>query len=657
MSARETAKRGVAALRPHLANRRTQLLLDSLALGAAFLLAYALRYDFSIPDKELYPLILRLPAVIILELVALRIAGVYRFVWRYVGMSELRAFGLAALLSAAPLILLRLLLPEQMQVLRVPLSITLLNMGLAFGGALAMRVFRRGIYERYEKRKQSSNGGEAGKKRRVLLVGAGRAGVMTAREVNGRGDLDLDIIGFVDDDHMKQEAVIYGIKVLGKTADLPRLVREYHIDHVVISIVQAPRNEFRRILSVCEEIPVKVKVIPGLYEILQGRVSVSRIRDVEIEDLLGREPVSLDESELERFLTDKIVMVTGAGGSIGSELVRQVARLRPAALILVERSEPALFTIHRELLAEYPVLKIMPIMADVGDEPRLRHIFSNYTPQVVLHAAAHKHVPMMEFNPTEAIKNNTLATKLVGELAGLYDVETFVLISTDKAVRPTSIMGASKRVAELLIQCLNGRYETRYMAVRFGNVIGSAGSVIPIFREQIEKGGPVTVTHPDMVRYFMTIPEASQLVLQAGAMGEGGEIFVLDMGEPVNILELAKDTITLSGLKPFEDVEIIFTGLRPGEKLFEELDMTGETVLKTRHPKIFIGKISAYPPAKVSEALERLKALSLNGHHKELRDFLGELLPEAMLGGSPSQPNRSLDDSTREPSFEAASAG
>jgi FlaA1/EpsC-like NDP-sugar epimerase len=631
MSTREPVKRGMAALRPHLANRRTQLLLDTVVLSVAFLLAYALRYDFAIPEKELPAFLLRLPVVIVLELLALRIAGVYRFVWRYVGMSELRAFGVAALLSAAPLAVLRLMLPEQAQVLRIPLSIILLNMGLALGGTLAMRVLRRGVYERYEKRRQSNSGAEAGRKKRVLLAGAGRAGVMTAREIQGRGDLDIEIAGFVDDDPLKQKSVISGVKVLGTTEDLPRLVAEHRINHVVISMVQAPRKEFKRILEVCERIPVKVRVIPGLFEILQGRVNVSRIRDLEIEDLLGREPVRLDEGELERFLTGRVVLVTGAGGSIGSELVRQVARLKPASILLVERSEPALFNIDRELRGTFPDVTILPLVADVCDEARMRYIFSSHRPHVVLHAAAHKHVPMMELNPTESVKNNSLATRLVGELAGVYGVETFVLISTDKAVRPTSVMGASKRVAELIVQWLNERYETHYVAVRFGNVIGSTGSVIPLFREQIARGGPVTVTHPDMVRYFMTIPEASQLVLQAGAMGEGGEIFVLDMGEPVSILELAKDTIMLSGFKPYEEIEIVFTGLRPGEKLFEELEMTGENVAKTRHPKIFIGKISAHPSSEVGRAIDRLQALSTNGHHHELCTFLGELLPESQL--------------------------
>lgn len=616
-----------------IVRKRYQYALDVGILIAAFALAYLLRFDFVVPPNEISNAFLQLPLVIVLELASLILTGVYRFIWRYIGMSELKTFALAALMTNLPLVALRLLLPDQVHWLRVPLSVIFINAVLAYGGVLGLRVLRRAIYEKYEKRRHN-RAGSSNRKKPVLLVGAGRAGVMTAREIQARGDLDLNIVGFVDDDPAKQGTVISSVKVLGTSVDLPRLIAEYNVDQVVICLVQVSRGEFRRIIEICETVPVKVKIIPGLYEILQGRVNVSRIRDIQIEDLLGREAVRLDEGDLEKFLAGKAVMVTGAGGSIGAELARQAARHNPSALLLVERSEPAIFNIDRELRESHPHLNVVPLIADVCDEQRMRTAYSSYRPNVVLHAAAHKHVPMMELNPTEAVKNNTLATRLIGELAGQYGVETFVLISTDKAVRPTSVMGASKRVAELVIQWLDQRYETRFVAVRFGNVIGSAGSVIPLFQEQIRKGGPVTVTHPDMVRYFMTIPEASQLVLQAGAMGEGGEIFVLDMGEPVNILELAKDTITLYGLKPYEDIDITLTGLRPGEKLFEELDMASESIDKTRHPKIFIGRISTYPAKTVEVALERLQALSSNGHgYEELRAFLSELLPEAQLGG------------------------
>ena len=610
--------------------RPLQFIVDLLVLTAAFTLSYLVRFDFAIPVTEREYFLIQLSPVILIQCVLLRLAGVYTFIWRYVGMAELRSFLKAGFYSAIPLLLLRLLLSEEFQSLRIPLSIIFMDTVLAFGGVLGVRVLRRGLYESWGKRHRV-NGKDKSATRSILLIGAGRAGVMVAKEIQSRSDTDLRIAGFVDDAPQKRGSAIHGIKVLGTTAELPHLVRELKIDHVVVSIAQASRTDFRRILNICEQIPVKVRTIPCLYEVLQGNVKVSRIRDVQIEDLLGREPVHLDELEIARFVAGKVVMVTGAGGSIGLELGRQVARFRPSELLLVERAEFALFSIDRELRAVWPDLRIVPLVADVGRETRMRSIFQKHRPAVVLHAAAHKHVPMMEFNATEAVRNNVLATSLLGELAAEFNVEAFVLISTDKAVRPSSIMGATKRTAELVIQDLSKRFPTRYVAVRFGNVIGSTGSVIPIFNEQIRKGGPVTVTHPEMTRYFMTIPEAAQLVLQAGAMGQGGEIFILDMGKPVRILDLAKTAITLSGLRPFSDIDIVFTGMRAGEKLYEELELTEEHTSKTHHPKIFIGKINAYPEEKMRHALEQLAILSDNGLELELRKFLNDFLPEAQL--------------------------
>ncbi|HEY7547321.1 MAG TPA: nucleoside-diphosphate sugar epimerase/dehydratase, partial [Blastocatellia bacterium] len=490
-------------------------------------------------------------------------------------------------------------------------------------------VLRRALYEQYEKQRESAR--SVGRKKPVLLIGAGRAGVLAAKEILGRGDMGLEIKGFIDDDRRKQGLMIQGVRVFGGTNELPRLVRELGIDHVVITIANTSGQKIRRIIEICEQIPVHVRIIPGLYEILEGRVEISRIRDVQIEDLLGRETVQLDEESMRDFLAGKTVMVTGAGGSIGSELARQAARFGPAKLLLVERAEFALFNIDREIGESHPDLSIIPLVVDVGDEQGMQAVFSEYRPQVVLHAAAHKHVPIMESNAPEAVKNNILATRILGEMAGRFGAEAFVLISTDKAVRPTSIMGATKRVAELVVQAFDRRYATRYVAVRFGNVIGSAGSVIPIFQDQIRRGGPVTVTHPEMMRYFMTIPEAAQLVLQAGTMGEGGEIFILDMGEPVRILDIARDIIILSGLRPYDDIDIAFTGVRPGEKLFEELAINEEGMTKTRHPKIFIGKIAAYPERKVRLMVERLAELASVGDERQLRRTLNACLPEARI--------------------------
>ncbi|MEO6393542.1 MAG: nucleoside-diphosphate sugar epimerase/dehydratase [Pyrinomonadaceae bacterium] len=614
-----------------LLTKQTQFILDLFVLITAFFFAYLIRFEFIFTEYWLLAALTQAPFVLLVQFAALIFTGVYSFVWKYIGLSEIKAFMWAALASTVPLLIIRFLVSNRFASWKVPLSVIFVDAMLAFGGVLGVRVLRRALYEKYEKKRREGRVRPSKRRQRVLLIGAGRAGVTAVRELQSRGDNDLDVVGFIDDDTTKIGSVIQRVKVLGTTAELPLIVHRQEIDQVVITIAQASRQALRSIVEVCEQIPVQMRIIPAFYEILQGRLEVSRLREVQIEDLLGRDQVQLDVEGISAFLAGKTVMVTGAGGSIGSELVRQVANFNPAQLLLVERSEFALFNIERELHADMPDLSIMPLTADVGDRPRMQTILKQYRPQVILHAAAHKHVPMMELNPTEAIKNNVLGTHCLGELAGELGAEVFVLISTDKAVRPTSIMGASKRLAELAIQALDRKFETRYVAVRFGNVIGSAGSVIPIFREQIKAGGPVTVTHPEMVRYFMTIPEAAQLVLQAGAMGAGGEIFVLDMGEPVKILDLARDTITLSGLKPFEDIDIVFTGTRPGEKLFEELVTDGEHASKTRHPKIFVGKIEEFADEKVTAALDRLQILSINGQVDLLRRYINEVLPEAQL--------------------------
>ncbi|MFY9550295.1 MAG: nucleoside-diphosphate sugar epimerase/dehydratase, partial [Thermoanaerobaculia bacterium] len=616
---------------PPLLTRGIQFALDVSALVTAFALAYMLRFEFAVPEKELRHAVEQLPYVVLVQLAALVLAGVYSFIWRYVGLGEVKAFLYAALWSALALIAVRLTLPERFGGWRVPISIILMGTILSFGGVLGLRIVRRYLYELAQRLQRATLAAD-GQRVPTLLLGAGRAGVLAAREIVGRGDMNLDVKGFVDDDPEKKNAVIQGIRVLGTTEELPRLVGELGITQVVITIAQISRQEILRLIGLCRKIQVAVRIIPGLYEVLQGKVHVTRIRSVQIEDLLGREPVYLDEAQLGLFLGGKRVMVTGAGGSIGSELVRQVARFKPAGILLVERAEFALFEVDAEMRRVFPEIEIAPLVADVCDEGRVRALFKEHAPQIVFHAAAHKHVPMMEANPCEAIKNNVLATRLLGEIAGEYGVETFVMISTDKAVRPTSIMGATKRTAELAVQDLAKRYATRFLAVRFGNVVGSAGSVVPIFREQIRRGGPVTVTHPEMRRYFMTIPEAAQLVLQAGSLGEGGEIFILDMGEPVRILDLAEEMITLTGLRPYVDMDIVFTGLRPGEKLFEELELAGEQIAKTRHPKIFIGKLAAYPADEVERALRYLEQLARDGDGTAVRRFFNSLLPEANLG-------------------------
>lgn len=611
-------------------SRRLQLVLDVGAISAAFGLAYLVRFDFTIPRPQLHDLLVQLPYVVAVQVAALFIVGVYDLIWRYVGLAELRRFVAGAAVGAVPLLLGRLLLPAGLSDFRVPVSITLLTGVFGFGGVLGLRVLRRVIYERYE-RKVTARERRRQLRKPVLLVGAGRAGVLAVREIFGRGDLDIEVKGFVDDDPEKLGSVVNDVKVLGTADDIPRLVHEMGIDHVVITIAKGSRAEILRIVEVCDKVPVKARIIPGLYDILQGRVATNPIRDVEIEDLLGREPVKLDAKGLRALLRGRTVLVTGAGGSIGSELVRQAARYEPSRILLVERSEPLLFQIEQEMKRQSGAIEVVSLVADVGDRERMTQVLEEYRPEVVLHAAAHKHVPMMEVNPGEAVKNNVLGTLQLGEAAAEAGVETFVLVSTDKAVNPTSVMGASKRVAELVVQCLDAKYETRFVAVRFGNVLGSTGSVIPIFQEQIRRGGPVTVTHEKMTRYFMTIPEAAQLVLQAGAIGRGGEIFILDMGQPVRIIDIARDMIRLSGLRPEEDIQIHITGIRPGEKLFEELATTEDQVEKTRHPKIFVGKIPKVEPERVEEGIRALVTASRDGCGRKLRKAFEALVPEASL--------------------------
>jgi len=611
--------------------RPLQFLADSLVLSAAFFVAYLPAVNIQVGEFYAETALLQLPFVLLVQISSLFMVGAYSMIWRYVSIEDIRVFLKAAAISCAVLVAFRFLLDfTRFYIWQVPISVILIDTILAFGGLLALRILRRFVHELGDKRMYGTSP-RRGRKTPTLLVGAGRMGAMLAKEMVGRSNGALSIRGFIDDDPRKRSGSVNRIKVLGTTADLPRLVAELDIDQVVIAVDNAQGKEIRRIMDICTSIPVKARIVPGLDEIASGRVSVSRIRDVQIEDLLGREPVSLDDENLHEFLSGKTVMVTGAGGSIGSELVRQIRNYAPERILLVERAEFFLFQIERELAGDSVGIPCVPLIADICDEKRMREIFERYKPQVIFHAAAHKHVPLMEMNTAEAIKNNVFATRKLAMLAGEYGVTDFVMISTDKAVNPTSVMGASKRIAEIVVQGLDEDYPTNYIAVRFGNVLGSAGSVVPIFREQIIKGEPITVTHRDMTRYFMTIPEASQLVLQAGALGEGGEIFILDMGQPVKILDLAEDMIRLSGLTPYEDIDIQFTGVRDGEKLFEELEITGENLLKTRNPKIFIGKIAKYSRAQVDEIVAAFKTAVAANDEASIRRAFNQFLPEATI--------------------------
>jgi FlaA1/EpsC-like NDP-sugar epimerase len=612
---------------PRLINRGLQVVFDALVLSLAYWLAFAFRLEFTIPASWMRVLLVTWPYVIALQYVALTLFGVPRMSWRYVSIRDAARVAYAMAAATAVLVTLRLSLPllgAQVEVVVIPLGVLAMDLVLGFVVLVGIRALRRLQGEAHERRLRD----EGKQSARVLLIGAGQAGVLVAREIQARPDLGLHAVGFLDDDPMKVGTSIGGMPVLGTTQQVAEIAERKHVDRALITIANAPGGQIRRITELCRDAGLETKIIPGIYEIVGDKVNLSRIREVAIEDVLGREPVQLDEEIVSSSIRSRVVMVTGAGGSIGSELCRQVCRFGPERLILVERFENALFEIHRELAAAFPGVPIEPRIADVCDARRMEQIFGANKPELVIHAAAHKHVPMMEWNPGEAVKNNVGGTRTVADLADKFGVERFVLISTDKAVNPSSVMGATKRVSEIYIQALSQKSTTRFVTVRFGNVLGSNGSVIPIFRQQIAAGGPVTVTHPDMRRYFMTIPEASQLVLQAGAMGDGGEIFILDMGEPVKIVDLARDLITLSGLRPGEDIEIKFAGVRPGEKLFEELSTDAEHADKTKHPKVFIGRIKPHEWVATADAVAVLIGLADGAEADRIRASLGEIVPE-----------------------------
>jgi len=621
-------------------NRSLRTVLDITVLSLAYWLAFLFRFELQITHAGASVLLLSWPYVVAIQYGALTAFGVPRMAWRYVSMMDTVRVLVAMSCGGVVLFVLRLLAPlTGLSSLIVPLGVLAMDFVLAFVGLVGVRAAWR-LRSEVRARKRRKVEGE---RHRVLLIGAGEAGVMVCREIMNRPDLGLLPVGFIDDNPAKLGTHIAGLQVLGATKHVGELAERVRAKRAIIAIANASGSEMRRITEHCREAGLDTKIIPGIYEIVGAKVNLSRIREVAIEDLLGREPVSLDESIIGSTIRSRVVLITGAGGSIGSELCRQVCRFGPERLVLVERFENALFEIHRELAAAFPHVPIEPRVGDVCDATRMEQIFQASRPFVVFHAAAHKHVPMMEWNPGEAVKNNVGGTRTVAELADRHGVERFVLVSTDKAVNPTSVMGATKRVAEIFVQSLSQRSSTRFVIVRFGNVLGSAGSVVPIFRSQIAAGGPVTVTHPDMTRYFMTIPEASQLVLQAGAMGSGGEIFILDMGEPVRIVDLARDLITLSGLRPDEDVEICFSGVRPGEKLFEELATDAEHADKTKHPKVFVGRIRPHDWNLVLAGVGNLLATATEKDAEHVRVALGELVPEYSAG----QPRRATTASLR----------
>ena len=460
----------------------------------------------------------------------------------------------------------------------------------------------------------------------MLIVGAGEAGYQVLREIKRNPQLGLYPVGFVDDDGVKRKLQIQDTPVLGSVVEIPRLVPAYQVDQVLIAIPTADGRQMRRIVEACRQANVEALTLPGIFELISGHVEIQRFRPVQVEDLLAREPIRIDTTQVRALLMSKVVLVTGAGGSIGSELCRQIALCNPAAIILMGHGENSIYIIHRELQQSYPALTLHPVIADVRDAARVDAIFARYRPDIVFHAAAHKHVPLMEHNPEEAVMNNVGGTQNLLRVAEMRGVSTFVMISTDKAVNPTSMMGLTKRVSEHLVMEAARRTGRRFVVVRFGNVLGSRGSVVPLFQKQIESGGPVTVTHPDIERYFMTIPEAVQLVLQAATLGSGGETFVLDMGKPVKIADLAQEMIRLAGREG--QVDVVFTGLRPGEKLFEELFLSDEHYARTVHKKIFVSQNGALQCADLEERVAALLKAAQRGQNYEVYRQIVDIVPE-----------------------------
>lgn len=553
------------------------LIVDVITIIGVALISLLIRFDGYITSHYLHQMIDALPIMVISYIVMLLSMHLYTRIWRYAGMREMVAVLIATTLGAG-------LFYTGMYVFdkSLPRSIYLISWILSTGVIGIGRMVLHYIAMRYGG-KQSTDADMVN----TLIIGAGDAGATIAREIERYHKRSRKVIGFIDDDESKFNRLMGGVRILGNRHDIPSIVKENKVKEIIIAMPSVTRNEIRNIMEICSPLKCKVNTLPGMYQLLDDEVLVSHLHPVSIEDLLERDEVRLDMDVVEHYIRDKVVLVTGAGGSIGSEICRQIMRVGPKQLLLLGHGENSIYLINHELKNIYKDGPIIPIIADIRDKQQLDQIFTQYNPQVVFHAAAHKHVPLMEIQPMAAVLNNIYGTRNVADVAGRHGVERFVMISTDKAVNPTSVMGATKRVAEKVIISMNDTYDTKYITVRFGNVLGSRGSVIPLFKKQIEAGGPVTVTDPEMTRYFMTIPEASQLVLQAGAMGKGGEVFLLDMGEPVKIIDLARNMIRLSGLEPDKDIHIKITGLRPGEKKYEELLTSEEGTNRTNHTKIF----------------------------------------------------------------------
>ena len=610
------------------------ILCDAALFAAAYYIAHLLRFDFNIDPHFIYQFQTTLIWIIPLKIVIFFGLGLYRGMWRY---TSVRDFGHLFQASVLSTLLIMAIILYVYSFLGYSRAVFLMDGVLTFLLTGGLRLIIRYRYTGGMHLNGGSLFRRKGKESRpILIIGAGNAGEKTLRELHENEQLDYHVIGFVDDDPEKQGRSIHGIPVIGKIDHLPYLASKWEVREALIAIPSASGDRMRRILKICKDCGIEYKTLPSMGEIIDGRVSIKKLRDISYEDLLGRPPVQLDKQSISHYLEGRTILVTGCGGSIGAELCRQIVPYQPRNLILFDVSEENLFKIQMELRHELYFNRCRAILGQVQDMALMDRVCETYRPQVVFHAAAYKHVPMLEKNPWEAVLNNILGSAVIIETAQKHGIECLVLVSTDKAVRPTNVMGASKRITEIMLQSRrqNGG---RFMAVRFGNVVGSSGSVIPIFRRQIEQGGPVTVTHPDVTRYFMTIPEAVQLIIQAGAIGEGGEVFILEMGTPVKIADMARDLIRLSGKEPDRDIQIVYTGLREGEKLYEELITVGEGIVATRHKKIMVLRPDGQDNAVTGGAsfretlnarLEALYDAARRHDAREIKKRLQEIVPE-----------------------------
>ena len=595
------------------------IILDIMLINLSYYLACYLRFDGVIDKKYIEVYVGNVIAIILIKIVVFYFFKLYSSLWKYASIEELMQIVGAAFVAnicvLSYLYLQQQHLPRSLFILTGIMDVILIG-GIRFG----YRALRR-----IKNKKFAGNN----KEKRVMIIGAGDAGATIIKELRNNTALNANPVAIIDDDEKKEGHRINRVPVLGQRIDIASVAKKQTIDEIIIAIPSASKKEIKEIVEECKRANCKLKILPAMHGLVEGKVSIGDIRDVQIEDLLGRAQVKLNTNEICEYLKGKKVLVTGGGGSIGSELCRQIAKFEPSELVILDIYENNAYDLQNELNRLYSdnQLNFRVVIASVRDKQRIERVMEDIRPDVIFHAAAHKHVPLMEDNPKEAVKNNVFGTLNVAQAADKYGVKKFVMISTDKAVNPTNVMGATKRNCEMIIQSINKISKTEFVAVRFGNVLGSNGSVIPLFKRQIAEGGPVTVTHKDIIRYFMTIPEAAQLVMQAGAMAKGGEIFILDMGEPVKIIDLARDLIKLSGFDPEVDMPIKVTGLRPGEKLFEELLMDEEGIKATVHKKIFVGRPTFTDYKLLMKSLEKFKVIIDNGTEDDLKEHLGQVVP------------------------------